>query len=121
MIDSERLERLESRQIGSEKNITALTVSIEQIKITFDRMEGMQEKVSETLSKISESLADLRYLHKEVEELKNDNKKKEDRGTHRERNLEERVKVVEGTIRFVNLKIIGAVIVALITGVIKGF
>lgn len=119
MTDAERLERLERRQYSNEKSITALTVAVEHIKDTFDRMEKTQEKVSDTLAKLSESIVKNQHLQDDVNEIKTSERDKEKNGTIREQSLDKRIGEVEGIIKHVNLKILGAVIAAVLALILK--
>jgi len=117
--DAERLERLERRQVGNEKSIAAINVSIEHIKDTFERMEKTQEKVSNTLSKLSESIIKNQHLQDDINELKTSEKEKEKNGSIREQSLDKRVGEIEGIIKHVNLKILGAVLAAVLALILK--
>lgn len=119
MTEAERLEKLERRAMSHDRSITALTVAIENIKDTFERMESTQEKVSNTLAKISESLADQKHIQKDVDELKADRKHRDEHGSPFEKSLDKRVGEIEGVARFVNFKIYGAIIMALIALILK--
>lgn len=119
MTEAERLERLERRQLSNEKSITALTVAVEHIKDTFDRMEKTQEKVSDTLTKLSESIIKNQHLQDDVNELKASEKEKEKNGSTREKSLDKRVGEIEGIIKYVNFKILGALIAAALAVILK--
>jgi hypothetical protein len=119
MTDAQRLERLENMQLSTEKNISALASSIKHMKEAYERIEKTQEKVGDTLVKISEAVIKLGHIHDDVNELKKDQKERDKDGSLREQALDKRVGGIEGLVRFVNLKILGAVLAALIALIIK--
>ncbi len=119
MTEAERLERLEKRASHHEKSMTELTIAVNQIKDTFVRMEKTQNEISGVLKEISASVIETKYLRKEFDELKHDLKHKDEHGSVIEKGLDKRVKDVEDVVKYANLKIIGAVITALLALIIK--
>lgn len=119
MTDAERLARLESMQLSNEKNISVLASAVKHTKEALERMDKTQAEVSATLKVMSESIVHQQYIRKEVDDLKTTLKKQDEHGSPREQSLDKRVGEIEGIIKYVNLKIVGAVITAALAFILK--
>lgn len=119
MTDAERLARLESMQLSNEKNISVLASSVKHTKEAMERMDKTQAEVSSTLKVMSDALVHQHYIRKEVDEIKHILSKHDENGSPREQNLEKRIGEIEGIIKYVNLKIVGAVITAALAFIFK--
>ncbi len=115
MTDAQRLERLENMQLTNEKNISILASSNKHMKEALERMDKTQADVSITLKAMSESLVHQHYLRKEVDDLKDALKN----GTPKEQSLDKRIGEIEGISKYLNLKILGAVITAALALIFK--
>jgi len=119
MTDAERLARLESMQLSNEKNISVLASSVKHTKEAIERMDKTQAEVSATLKTMSEALVHQHYIRKEVDDMKNTLRKQDEHGSTREQSLDKRVGEIEEIIKYVNFKILGAVIAAVLAVILK--
>lgn len=117
--EDERLARIEREHTKHQKAIAMLSLAVPQLKETLIRMEQTQAEVSTTLKTISDSIIHQQYIRKELDEVKTTIGKWNEVGTSREQSLDNRVEVIEKLIRFVNLKILGAVLAAALALILK--